>query len=378
MQLSLNGEEQSGQLLSHLLEKDMKKIAFVVQLPRNVSPGQRFRFEQYEQLLTDNGFSVDTYPFLDESTYRILYQEGHIPQKIIGVLKGFFRRLKFLLKAKKYDYILLQREMAPVGPPVFEWITSHLLKVKIVYDFDDAIWISNMPKQNKVAAAIKCFWKIKWICKWSQKVSVGNHYLGDYARKFNSQVVYNPTCVDMQRRYNRVSSLDHQPLVIGWTGSHSTIRYLTQIIDALQELEKQYEFRFLTICDRKPNLPLQSLDYLPWNAKTEIEDLCRMDIGVMPLVADEWSEGKCGFKLIQYLALGIPALASPVGVNKQIIDHGRNGYLCNTKEEWVEYLGVLLKEQKKRSHFGEHGRQKMMANYSVHSNAPTFLSLFQD
>lgn len=359
------------------IREDMKKIAFVVQLPRNVSPGQRFRFEQYEQLLADNGFVVETFPFLDEATYRILYKDGYLLRKIIGVIKGFLRRIAFLFKAKKYDYIFLQREMAPVGPPVFEWITSRLLRVKIIYDFDDAIWISNMAKRNPLAEAIRCFWKIKWICKWSYKVSVGNHYLGAYAKKFNRQVVYNPTCVDMEKRYNQVSSLNHHPLVIGWTGSHSTIRYLNEIVGALQELEEKYAFRFLTICDRKPNLPLKSLDYIPWNATTEIEDLCRIDIGVMPLVPDEWSEGKCGFKLIQYLALGIPALASPVGVNKQVIDHGRNGYLCSTKEEWIEYLSILLADQKKRQHFGEHGRQKIMTNYSVHSNASTFLSLFQ-
>lgn len=348
----------------------------MVQLPKYVSPGQRFRFEQYEPLLADNGFTVETFPFLDEATYRILYRNGHLLQKIAGVCKGFVRRFKFLFVVKKFDYIFLQREMAPVGPPVFEWIAAKLLGARIIYDFDDAIWIPNVSEKNKMAGFAKCFWKIKWICRWSHKVSVGNDFLAAYAKTHNPNVVYNPTCVDMETRYNTTASLNHRPVVIGWTGSHSSIPYLNGCVTALQELATKQAFRFLTICDRKPALPLDELEFVPWNSKTEIEDLLRMDIGIMPLKPDAWSEGKCGFKLIQYLALGIPALASPVGVNREIVEHGVNGYLCATKEDWITYLTVLLKDAEKRKSFGERGRQKMQSFYSLASNAGTFLSLF--
>jgi glycosyltransferase involved in cell wall biosynthesis len=182
----------------------------------------------------------------------------------------------------------------------------------------------------------------------------------------------------MEARYNAMAGQTSEPPVVGWTGSHSTIQFLAEGIPALQKLEKKETLRFLTICDQKPKFNLRSLEYKPWSPSTEIDDLLQMDIGIMPLKADHWSEGKCGFKLIQYLALGIPAVASPVGVNKKIIEHGVNGYLCSTDEEWVKYLTELLHDKEKRKAFGKRGRQKMLDEFSIQSNASNFLSLFSN
>ncbi|MBO9681971.1 MAG: glycosyltransferase family 4 protein [Flavisolibacter sp.] len=357
--------------------KAMKKIAFVVQLPREVSPGQRFRCEQYEHLLKNNGFQVETFPFLDNETYQILYKEGYFLRKVVGVFKGFVRRIGFLFKARKFDYIFLQREMAPVGPPVFEWIVSKILKAKIIYDYDDAIWIPNVSEGNRIARFAKCFWKIKWICKWSYKVSAGNDFLANYARSYNNKVVVNPTCVDTENKYF-IASQQNEPPVIGWTGSHSTIQFLALGIPAIKKLGQLKQFRFLAICDKKPEFDIKSLEFQKWDKQTEIEDLSKINIGIMPLKEDAWSEGKCGFKLIQYMALGIPAVASPVGVNKQIIDHGINGYLCSSDEEWIQYLTELLSDEQKRREFGKKGRDKIVREYSIQSNASNFLSLFSN
>jgi glycosyltransferase involved in cell wall biosynthesis len=291
-------------------------------------------------------------------------------------LSGFAHRLAGLFHYRHVDYVFIQREASPIGPPIFEWLYAKLLRKKIIYDFDDAIWIPNTTEGNKLAGYVKCYWKVKWICKWAYKVSVGNEFLAAYARRYNKNVVYNPTCVDMENRYNKVAALNHHPPVIGWTGSHSTIQFLAEGIPALQKLEQKETFRFVAICDRKPEFSLRSLEFSKWNTHTEIDDLTRLDIGIMPLKTDAWSEGKCGFKLIQYMSLGIPALASPVGVNSQIIDHGINGYLCHTDEDWVTYLSELLHNTEKRLAFGRHGREKMQKEFSVQSNAANFLSLF--
>lgn len=354
----------------------MKKIAIVVQLPKEVSPAQRFRIEQYEPILESNGFECETFPFLDAATHKILYRNGHLLKKITGVLKGFLRRVGFLFKAKRFDFIFLQREMAPVGPPLFEWIVARVLKVPIIYDFDDAIWIPNVSESNRLASAVKCFWKVGHICRWSHRVSVGNEFLANYARQFNANVVFSPTVVDTENRYPLIADHSKRPVAIGWTGSHSTIQFLAEGIPALQKLEKSESFRFLAICDRAPEFDLASLQFKAWNRDTEIEDLGEIQIGIMPLKEDAWSEGKCGFKLIQYMALGIPAIATPVGVNKKIIEDGVNGYLCNTEEEWLARLKELLADERKREIMGRRGREKIVAQYSLSSNASNFLSLF--
>lgn len=360
----------------------MKKIAFLVQLPRGVSPGQRFRIEHFEPFLEEAGYSLSTYPFIDEATFKILYQKGHTFKKIIGVLKGWIRRFVFLFKASGYDYIFLQREAAPVGPPIFEWVLAKILKRKLILDFDDAIWMPDGSKGYNLVNVIKCYWKVKWLCKWSYKISVGNQYLANYALRYNRNVILIPTCVDTENRYtyanNRYNGIKNgaEKVTIGWTGSHSTLKYLDIIVPVLKELETCIDFNFLVICNERPEFELRSLCFLPWSKFTEIEDLKRIDIGVMPLVEDAWSEGKCGFKIIQYMALGIPTVASPVGVNKQIIDHNRNGFLCNTEQEWLDTLVHLIQNEKSRIELGVEGRKKIVQYYSVQNNVAKFISLF--
>jgi glycosyltransferase involved in cell wall biosynthesis len=354
----------------------MKRVACIVQLPKGVSPGQRFRIELWEPVLHENNIQTDTFPFLDQATHKIIYKPGNTLKKITGVIKGFARRFALLPKLRKYDFLFVQREFSPVGPPVFEWICAKLLRCKIIYDYDDAIWIPNTSGENKLANAVKAFWKIKYICKWAYKVVPGNDYLAAFARKYNDNVVLIPTCVDTERMHNKVKQHTDGKPVIGWTGSHSTLKYLDELMPALQQLQEEIDFTFLVIADKKPELPLKDWQFVPWNAQTEIDDLLRMDAGVMPLTADNWSEGKCGFKLIQYLALGIPAAASPVGVNKVIIEEGVNGYLCDSNEAWVNGLKKLITDAALRKQMGLAGRKKIVAEYSVASQKEKFLSLF--
>jgi glycosyltransferase involved in cell wall biosynthesis len=358
------------------LDKGCKKIAFIVQLPKYVSPAQRFRFEQYEGLLERNGFNIDTYPFFDAKTYQVLYKKGFLWQKVVGVIKGFLLRLLFLRKAHLYDFIFLQREFAPIGPPVFEYLVAKVWKRKIIYDFDDAIWLPAISEGNQLAGKLKCFWKTRYICRWAFKISAGNAYLANWAKKFNHMVAINPTSVDVDNKFNQLRSANNNLVTIGWTGSHSTLKYLDIIYPVLKKLESEFAFEFLVICNSSPDFHLRSMKFIPWRESTEIEDILKIDIGVMPLIADEWSEGKCGFKIIQYLALGIPAVASPVGVNKDIVEEGFNGYLCSSEEDWYSSLKRLMNDCELRSEMGRRGREKIVREYSVQANAENFLSLF--
>lgn len=314
---------------------------------------------------------------MDADTWHHLYQKGSVGQKAWGILRGYFKRFKTVIfDVPKYEYIFIHREAAPLGPPVFEWIIAKLWRKKIIYDFDDAIWIPNTSKENKLAGWLKCFWKVRHICKWSYKVAGGNDYLCNYAKQFNRNVVLIPTCVDMERQHNTNKIHTATKPVVGWTGSHSTLSYLDIVIDTVKQLQEELDFTFLVVANKKPGLNLNDWQFIAWNEASEINDLLKIDIGIMPLQPDEWSEGKCGFKIIQYLSLGIPAIASPVGVNKTIIEDGTNGYLCSTDAEWKNKLTLLIQNASLRKQLGDNGREKIRAEYSTQSHAQNFISLF--
>ena len=165
-------------------------------------------------------------------------------------------------------------------------------------------------------------------------------------------------------------------IIIGWTGSHSTLKYLDPLMPLLKKLAAKKGVRIRIICNQPPVHEFPGLEFIPWSAQNEISDLAAIDIGIMPLQQDAWSEGKCGFKLIQYMAMGIAPVASPVGVNASIIDEGENGYLCETPGEWEQRLAELIDDVEKRKRFGRNGREKIVGAFSTQANAPLFLALF--
>lgn len=354
-------------------------VLFLLPYPLHRAPSQRFRVEAFFEVLKESGVSYRSHQFLDDKAWQVLYKQGSSFQKSWAVIKGFFSRLFVVFfTAPTYQHIFIHREAAPIGPPVFEWILAKIFRKKIIYDFDDAIWVPNVSENNRLAATVKCFWKIKYVCKWSYKVSAGNAFLADWARQFNSNVIILPTCVDMEKKYGRPKEVSSKKkTIIGWTGSHSTLKYLNLIYPVLKSLETEFIFDFLVICDSKPSFLLDSLRFIKWKEETEIEDLLKIDIGIMPLVEDSWSNGKCGFKLIQYLALGIPSVASPVGVNKEIIEPGVNGFLCDKEQDWLKAFRILLTDSNLRERMGNKGLEKMKSTYSLQVHTPVFLALFK-
>jgi glycosyltransferase involved in cell wall biosynthesis len=358
------------------MKKGIQQILMIVQYPENVSPCQRFRFELYKDTLVKNGYEVTTKSFLDPADFKIIHQYGFLFKKSLALCKGFFKRLLLLFKIDKYDFVLVQREFAPVGPPVFEWLVARLFQKKLIYDFDDAIWLPSVSKQNRLAAHFKNAQKVNAICKMAYRVSAGNQYLCNHARQYNSNVVYNPTCVDTVNRYNVLANHDVEKITISWTGSFSTLKYLAIVENALRRLQDKYDFNVKIICNQQPSLNLKNVAYVEWSEENEVSELAACQIGLMPLTADEWSEGKCGFKLIQYLSLGIPSVSSSVGVNKKIIEAGVNGYFADSDDEWYNNIEKLLLDASLRKRMGIAGRQKMIAQYSLQSNEANFLNLF--
>ncbi len=364
------------------MHKNNIRVLFICPYPIGESPSQRFRFEQYFDLLKYNGITVVVKPFMSLSTWKIIYQPGNTFGKIGRVLTGFYKRIIALAQVPQYDFVFIHREATPVGPPWFEWIVAKIFRKKIIYDFDDAIWLPATSKENLVASKLRWHTKVKSICAWSYKISCGNSYLVEYAKQFNHRTILNPTTIDTLNLHNPdlfPSKAKHDRFVIGWTGTHSTLQYLDQIVPVIHSLEKKHpnQFEFLVIADKKPSISLSSLRFVKWFKETEITDLLQFDIGLMPLPDNVWAKGKCGFKALQYMALGIPSIASPVGVNSIIIEHGVNGFLCNSSLEWEDTIQKLIEDERLRKQIGEKGKEKIRMNYSVVSNSDKFLSLFE-
>jgi glycosyltransferase involved in cell wall biosynthesis len=352
------------------------RILFITPYPTGEAPSQRFRFEQYFKTLTENGHTFETSPFLDRKAWSIVYKKGHVLQKVRALFAGYFRRLYDIFRLGYFDVVFIHREASPVGLPVFEFLVTRVFKKYTVYDFDDAIWIPNASESNKkITMVFKRFRNVADTCKWSSVVAVGNQYLAAFAKQYNRRVVINPTTIDTDELHNSIRDHNNSKIIIGWTGSHSTVQYLDLIYPVLKRLEEKYDFEFHVICDTPPKFNLKSLKFVKWSKQGEIDDLLNFNVGIMPLTDDVWAKGKCGFKALQYMALGIPAVVSGVGVNAEIVDHDKNGCVCNTQEEWYLSLEKLISDPLYLKKLSEKTREKIVNYYSVKSNRENFLSL---
>ena len=353
------------------------KILFIVPYPVRQAPSQRFRFEQYLPLLTDHSNQIQIRPFLQTKNWKLFYKKGHTLRKTFFLIRGFIDRLLSLFTVSAYDLIFIHREATPIGPPFFEWFVARVFKKKIIYDFDDALWITDRKDEPKAIRWLKWRSKIKFVCRWSHVVSCGNAYLKSYASMYNSSVVVNPTTIDTQQINEEIIKKDHTKITIGWTGTHSTLKYLHEKEPVLLQIQKKYPtIEFVFISDIKPEFDGVRFTFKQWNLENEIDDLVSIDIGTMPLPDDAWTRGKCGFKALQFMALGIPCVVSPVGVNSKIVDHGVNGFLATSDAEWITSLSYLIENKSLRNSMGVSGQEKIHSHFSVSSNSKNFLSLF--
>ncbi|HEY6806489.1 MAG TPA: glycosyltransferase family 4 protein [Pyrinomonadaceae bacterium] len=342
----------------------------------DTSPGQRYRLEQWEPLLRERGVEITYAPFESEELHKSVYKPGQLGQKLKFVSQSLLKRSSLLSKVKDYDVVYIFREAALLGPPVFERLI-HSRGVPIVFDFDDAIFVSYKSPSNGYLSYLKFAGKTKTICRISSHVMVGNPYLAEYAGRVNDKVTIVPTTIDTEKYQPLNRRDDSKPIVIGWTGSHSTVQHLNTLRSALQKLAKRESFRLRVI--GTPTYELEGLDVeaMKWHSETELEDLSAVDIGVMPLPDDRWSKGKCGLKALQFMALGIPTICSPVGVNTDIIQDGENGFIAGADDEWVEKLSQLVRSRELRRKLGDAGRCTVETKYSAAAQAPRVYEVFK-
>lgn len=363
-----------------------KKILYIVAHRLNRSPGQRFRFEQYLAYLKQNGFEYEISNFLNEKDDKIFYSKGNYILKFWILIKSMLQRLNDVRRANKFGVVFIYRDAIMIRTTVFEWL-FHLSKAKVIFDFDDAIWFTEVSEGNANLGWLKNPDKTKRIIELSDMVFAGNKYLADYSLNFNKNVKVVPTTIDTdyfirrkEIKSEQLSTINEQRICIGWTGSFTTVKHLMLAESFLRKIKDKYNDRvcFKMISDIPlPNDEL-GFEFCKWSSTTEIEDLSSIDIGIMPLPDDKWSRGKCGFKGLQYMALEIPSVMSPVGVNNEIIENGVNGFLPKSEDEWVEVLSRLIESEELRKSIGKMGRKTIVERYSFHSLKDTYLSYFNE
>ena len=355
----------------------MIKVLFIAMHRKLRSPSQRFRFEQYFEILKSHGIEYEFSYLISEKDDKVLYAPGNYVGKLIIFIKSWLQRSRDTKRADEFDYIFIQREAFMTGSINFEKKFANS-KAKLIFDFDDSIWLPDNNEANRKLSFLKNPAKTADIITLSDTIVAGNQYLADYAKQYKKNVVIIPTTIDTEW-YIPKEKVPGSQVVIGWSGSFTTIKHFQIAIEALTKIKAKYgnKVSFKVIGDPKYNYEPLAINGQKWQAKNEVQDLQEFDIGIMPLPDEEWTRGKCGLKGLQYMALAIPTIMSPVGVNTEIINDSKNGFLADTPDEWVNKLSQLIESAELRRKLGNAGRETVVKHYSVEANKEKYLGLFE-
>ena len=354
-----------------------KKILIICPYPQNTVPGQRLKYEQYLNFLSKNEFDIKISPFFSKSTHDILYEKGFFFRKTLGVILGYIKRIFGSFFLPFYDGVYIFLYVVPFSGSILErWY--RLLSKKIIYDIDDLVYLLNTSSTNSIASYFRSSGKYFYLMKKSNHVITCTPYLDKIVKQHNSKTTDISSTVDTNL-YLPINTYDNKKeLVIGWTGSYSSTAYLNSISDILVEITKKFNCKFLAIGSRDFEVNNLAFKKIPWNAKTEVKDLQKIDIGVYPLPGLEWDQGKSGLKAIQFMALGIPVVASAIGANFRVIEHGKSGFLVKSREEWYQYLSQLISDSNLRKNLGLNARKRVENLFSVSSNENKYLKIFKN
>ncbi len=354
------------------------RILFVAMHRPRRSPGQRFRFEQYLDYLRENGVECDLSYLISETDDRVLYAPGGYGKKLGIFLKSIAIRLRDVLAARRYDVVFIYREALMVNTGVIEALLAQT-RARLVFDFDDAVWLQPVSDANAKLAFLRAGpSKIPGVLRRMDLVFAGNTYLADYARQFNDRVEIVPTTLDTRTHAPKPRPTKSR-VCIGWNGSPSTVAYFDGLTPALARVRERFGDRvyFKLVGDPRYVNPALGVQGQAWREETEVEDTLEFDIGLMPLPDDLWTRGKCGFKALLYMALAIPPVIAPIGVNRDIVTDGVDGFLASSDDQWVEAIGKLVDDPALRATLGARGRETVVTRYSFDSQKDRYLALLR-
>lgn len=340
----------------------------------SLGSSSRYRIYQYIPHLQKKGWDVKVQFLLSNKYIEHIYYKKPLP--FFEIIKNYFVRIFCLLNKRKYDAIWLQQEAFPWFP---EWFEKMFLKsrVPIINDHDDAFF-HRYDLNNSTTVRFLLGHKIDRVMNLSNLVIVGNQYLAERAEKsLAHRIEILPTVVDTQR-YKIKQEHSSQKFTVGWIGSPNNSKYIYQIKKVFQSICNDEQTKLVLVGSGKIFIEDCNMEIIDWSESTEVENILSFDVGIMPLPDNPWERGKCGFKLIQYMACGLPVIASPVGINREIIEHGVNGFIATSDEEWLHYLTTLRKNPNLRKEMGAKGRLYVENKYSLQIAAPLLLKLFDE
>lgn len=322
----------------------------------------RYRLEQYIPGLSEYGIDLQVHYLLGDEYLRSRFEGGNL--SITALAKAGYSRLSLLLGRQDFDAFLIYCELFPLMP---NWLERFLLRKPYIYDFDDAFYLKYRRGKPGFFQAVLGS-KIDKLISGAAAITAGNETLSAYAQKINGNTHLLPTVVDTER-YLPSSCVDDSIFTVGWVGSPTTSSYLSLLVSSLSAFGKESAVRFIVIGGKAPLIPNVEVVEKKWSEQTEIDLINSFDVGVMPLVDDEWARGKSAFKLIQYMACGVPVIASPVGANRDVVQKDC-GFLAKSTEQWVNAFRFLRDNPKQRVCMGIQARLRIETEYSLQRNLP--------
>lgn len=337
-------------------------------------PSSRYRVYNYIDSFKAAGIDFKYSYFWGEFYFKHVLSSKKVFKKRLMLFFYFplciLKRYISILRILRSDIVHIERDFCPGLPIVGEWFIKRILKKILIYEYDDAVYLSDIPrgKTNKVI-------------EMADGVIAGNKYLEAHASMSCKNIICIPTSIDTNKYRNEkaLNKFENPAIVIGWIGSFSTLKYMELVKRPLSRISKEYNVEICVVCNKKLvwNSDI-NITNITWTLESYIRALCRFDIGIMPLESTEWEKGKCGFKLIQYMGVGIPVVASSVGVNNEIITNSVNGFVVDSEEEWYNSLSKLINDAGLRKSMGEEGLKVVQESYSIQSNSSHLINFYKN
>ena len=339
-----------------------------------VGASSRHRSYQYLPFLRERGYEITVLPLLSDMYLKRLY--SHQPLSLLDLVRSYIRRVIHLLRLTRYDLIWLEYEAFPWIPYLFESIFLNT-RTPYIVDYDDAVFHRYDQHSSGIVNQLLGT-KIDRVMRGAALVIVGNEYIASRASDAGAiNIKLLPTTINLDK-YRLQPPPQNQSFTIGWVGSPITSRYLKIVEEALITIQQKSSMRLIVI--GATNIRMSGIAYepRPWSETTEIDEIANFDVGIMPLPDLPWERGKCGLKLIQYMACSRPVVASPVGVNRKIVEHNVNGFLASSTQDWISSLATLRDNPHLREKLGKTGREKIEKQYCTRVTAPLLASFLDE
>ena len=357
--------------------KIKNKILFVCPYPNDVQAGQRLKFEQHFHKFREANYEIFESSFFDQNTWKVLYQDRRFFRKIYGTILGYIRRTLLLFQLYKYDILYIHMWVSPAFFSFFEYLYLSLGK-KVIYDIEDNVLLNSNQNFFSFNPFVRNKNKYEFLIKSSNQIITSSPDLSKtcYGITKQNNVNYIPATINTKRYFPHKDHYVKDTINVGWTGTHSSKKYLSIVEPYLKKISKKRKIKFIIIGNFNYNIKNIDCELIEWSKNTEILDLLKIDIGIYPVFEDEWSLGKSGLKSLQYMALGIPSVSTNFGNIKKIVKHGHNGILTKNNN-WDKALIDLIDNVELRKKIGKNSIQTVKDFYSIETLSEQYINVLK-